>query len=171
MPILPIINLPDPVLRLVSQPVERVDATLQRLIDDMFETMYAAPGLGLAAVQVNQPIRLIVLDVADDDLPKDPLVLINPEIVELGDTRAIHDEGCLSLPDVRYEVERPTTVTVRFMDRAGKIVDRAASGLLATAIQHEVDHLDGRLIIDYMSKLRREMVIRKLKKIARDGDA
>ena len=167
MSLLPIITLPDPLLRTISKPVGKIDGTINRLIDDMFETMYKAPGLGLAAIQVAVPLRLVVLDVAEENEPREPLVLINPEIVKLGDERAFHEEGCLSIPDVRYEIERPTTLTVRYTDRAGKSVEREVSGLLATAIQHEVDHLDGRMIIDFMSKLRRDMVIRKFKKLAK----
>ena len=167
MSLLPIITLPDPLLRTLSKPVAKIDGTINRLIDDMFETMYKAPGLGLAAIQVAVPLRLVVLDVAEENEPREPLVLINPEIVKLGCERAFHEEGCLSIPDVRYEIERPTTLTVRYTDRAGKSVEREVSGLLATAIQHEVDHLDGRMIIDFMSKLRRDMVIRKFKKLAK----
>jgi peptide deformylase len=169
MSILPIITLPDPVLRQVSKPIDQIDGAVARLIDDMFETMYDAPGIGLAAVQVNAPVRLVVLDVADESEgeTKSPLALINPEIVRLGDELGIHDEGCLSIPDVRFEIERPKTLTLRYRDRAGKDCELEAHGLLATAIQHELDHLDGRLIIDFMSKLRRDMVIRKFKKLAK----
>ena len=168
MSILNIITVPDPMLRTRSQQIERVDDELRRLVDDMLETMYAAPGIGLAAIQVAVPRRLIVLDLTEkENEPQSPLVMINPEIVKLGCERAFHEEGCLSIPDVRYEIERPTTLTVRYTDRAGKSVEREVSGLLATAIQHEVDHLDGRMIIDFMSKLRRDMVIRKFKKLAK----
>jgi len=165
---LDIVTLPDPILRVVSTPVERVDDDLRRLIDDMFETMYAAPGVGLAAVQVGVPRRLLVLDVGGKEPEdRDPLVMINPEIVRLADGRRIYDEGCLSIPDVKVDIERPDGVTVRFLDRDGRQQERAAEGLLATAVQHEIDHLDGRLIIDFLSRLRREMVIRKMRKIAR----
>jgi peptide deformylase len=167
---LPIITLPDPLLRSRSAPVERVDADLLRLADDMLETMYDAPGIGLAAIQVGVPRRLIVLDVTDREKEEEPrpLVLINPEIVTLGDQHAPYEEGCLSIPDVRVEIERPTALTVRFLDRAGKPQELAAEGLLATAIQHEVDHLDGRLIIDFLSRLKRDIIVRKLKKQARE---
>lgn len=164
---LPIITLPDPVLRQLSKPVEDVDAAVLTLADDMLETMYAAPGLGLAAIQVAVPLRLVVMDVAQDEDKREPLVLINPEIVSLGGELAPYEEGCLSIPDVRYEIERPTSLVLRYTDRDGKRIEREASGLLATCIQHELDHLDGKLIIDYMSKLRRDMVIRKFKKIAK----
>lgn len=165
---LAIITLPDPLLRAKSAPVERVDDEIRRLADDMLETMYDAPGIGLAAVQVAVPRRMLVLDVTEKEKeePK-PIVMINPEIIKLGDTLVPYEEGCLSLPDVRVEIERPSTLTVRFVDRDGREQVLEADGLLATAIQHEVDHLDGRLIIDFMSRLRRDMVIRRFKKIAR----
>lgn len=168
MSILPIITLPDPLLRTASQPIERVDDELRRLADDMLETMYDAPGIGLAAIQVAVPRRLLVLDVADkENEPANPIVMINPEIVKLGDKLAPYEEGCLSIPDVRVEIERPSAVSIRFLDREGKLQELHAEGLLATAIQHELDHLDGKLIIDFMSRLKRDMVLRKFKKIAR----
>ncbi len=181
MTVRPLIYLPDPLLRQTSKPIERVDADLLRLIDDMFETMHDAEGLGLAAVQVGVPRRLLVLELPDreDDegAPPQPgearaekIVMINPEILTKGSELRTHEEGCLSIPDVRIEIERPGSVRVRYMDREGKTRERAAQGLLATAIQHELDHLDGKLIIDFLSRLKRDMVIRKFKKIAR-GDA
>ncbi len=170
MSILPIILLPDPVLRLKAAAVERVDADLLRLADDMLETMYAAPGIGLAAPQVNVSRRLIVLDVGGADSNEDerhPLVMINPQIVKVGGEQRVYEEGCLSIPDVKVEIERPVTIEVTFLDREGKRQTRAAEGLLATAIQHEVDHLDGRLIIDFLSRLKRDIVVRRFKKQAR----
>jgi peptide deformylase len=164
---LPIVTLPDPVLRKLSAPVERVDDELRRLADDMLETMYAAPGVGLAAVQVGIPRRLVVLDVADENEPPQPLVLVNPEIVALGSQTRVHEEGCLSIPDFRIEIERPSTLTLRYLDRDGIEREIEADGLLATAIQHEVNHLDGKLIIDFLSPLKRDMVVRKFKKQAR----
>lgn len=164
---LPIITLPDPLLRTTSTPVERVDADLLKLADDMLETMYAAPGIGLAAVQVAIPKRLIVLDVSNDEENPEPIVMINPEIVELGPEPRLHEEGCLSLPDVLVEIERPARIKVRYVDREGKEKEMTAHGLLATAIQHEIDHLEGKLIIDFLSRLKRDMVIRKFKKLAR----
>ena len=134
----------------------------------MLETMYAAPGVGLAAVQVGVPRRLFVLDTAKDEEPPQPLVLINPEIVALGAEMRVHEEGCLSIPDERVPIERPSTVTVRFLDREGKTQELAAEGLLATAIQHEIDHLNGKLIIDYLSRLKRDMIVRKFKKRAKE---
>ena len=166
---LPIIKLPDPILRKVSAPVQRVDEEVRKLADDMLETMYAAPGVGLAAVQVGVPRRLIVLDTAKgDDEPPQPLVMINPEIVARGEEMREHEEGCLSIPEVRIEIERPSTVTVRFLDRDGKPQELAAEGLLATAVQHEIDHLDGRLIIDFLTRLKRDMIVRKFKKQAKE---
>ncbi|MEZ5850566.1 MAG: peptide deformylase [Hyphomicrobiaceae bacterium] len=164
---LPIILIPDPVLRKAALAVERVDDELRRLADDMLETIYDAPGVGLAAPQVGVSRRLVVLDTASDEEGKKPLVLINPEIVRLGSETRVYEEGCLSIPDVKVEIERPSTLTVRFLDRDGKQQELDAEGLLATAIQHEVDHLDGRLIIDFLSRLKREMVIRRFRKSAR----
>lgn len=166
---LPIVTIPDPILRTQSAPVERVDDDVRRLIDDMLETMYAAPGIGLAAVQVAVPRRLLVLDVSDKDDEKHPLAMINPEIVKLGDTLRPYEEGCLSIPDVLVDIERPSTLTVRYVDRDGKPQQLDADGLLATAIQHEMDHLDGRLIIDFLSRLKRDMVVRRFKKQQRNA--
>jgi peptide deformylase len=164
---LPIITLPDPLLRKVSQPVERVDADLLQLADDMLETMYAAPGVGLAAVQVGAPRRLIVLDTSEKEAEPSPLVLINPGIVSLGSDLRVHEEGCLSIPDVRIDIERPASLTLRYIDRNGKPQEMAADGLLATAIQHEIDHLNGKLIIDFLTRLKRDIIIRKFKKQAK----
>jgi peptide deformylase len=166
---LPIVTLPDPVLRKVSSPIERVDDELLRLADDMLETMYAAPGVGLAAVQVGVPRRLVVLDVAGEGEEPQPFVFINPEIVKLGEETRLHEEGCLSIPDFRLEIERPATLTLRYIDPKGEVRQLNADGLLATAIQHEVNHLDGKLIIDFLSALKRNIVVRKFKKQARTG--
>ena len=170
MTIKPILTLPDPVLRQVSKPIETVSEDILQLADDMLETMYDAPGVGLAAIQVGVPKRLIVLDVSDEEEQPTPLTLINPEIVERGEEMRGHEEGCLSIPEVLVEIERPTPVTVRYMDRDGKPQTFEADGLLGTAVQHEIDHLDGKLIIDYLSRLKRDMVMRKFKKLTR-GDA
>lgn len=169
MAIRPIVTVPDPILRETSAPVERVDDDTRSLVDDMLETMYDAPGIGLAAIQVGVPRRIVVLDVAhkDDDDNRQPICMINPEIVAIGGELRPYEEGCLSLPDVLVDIERPATLTVRYVDRDGEQRELAADGLLATAIQHEVDHLDGKLIIDFLSRLKRDMVVRKLKKIAR----
>jgi peptide deformylase len=169
MALLPIITLPDPVLRKMSARVERVDDELRRLADDMLETMYDAPGVGLAAVQVGVPRRLIVLDTAGKEEEARPLVLINPEILTLGAEMRVHEEGCLSIPDVRVDIERPGSLRVRFLDRDGKPQELEAEGLLAIAIQHEIDHLNGRLIIDFLSRLKRDIIVRKFKKQAKAG--
>lgn len=171
MTVLPIIKLPDSILRQVSKPVEQVDDEVRRLVADMLATMYDAPGVGLAAIQVAVPRRLLVLDVAGKDEEPQPIVMINPEILKLGDELRLHEEGCLSIPDTHVEIERPGTLRVRYVDQRGATQELAADGLLATAIQHEIDHLDGRLIIDFLSKLRRDMVIRKFKKAAKSGPA
>jgi peptide deformylase len=165
-----IIWLPDPVLRLVSAPVAAVDDDVRRLADDMLETMYAAPGVGLAAPQVGVSRRVIVLDVSEKDDEKTPYIMINPVIVQRSDTLNMHEEGCLSMPDVRVEIERPAEVVARYLDRDGKTQELKADGLLATCIQHEIDHLEGKLLIDYMSRLKRDMVVRRFKKLARDRD-
>lgn len=167
---LPIVTLPDPILRKLSTPVEGLDDELRKLADDMLETMYAAPGVGLAAIQVGVPLRLVVLDVSDDDDVREPRILFNPEIVALGPETRLHEEGCLSIPDFRIEIERPSTLTLRYIDREGEPREIDADGLLATAIQHEVNHLDGKLIIDFLSPLKRDMVVRKFKKQARTGE-
>lgn len=164
---LPIITLPDPLLRSQSSAIEQVDDELRKLIDDMLETMYDAPGIGLAAVQVAVPKRLLVVDVAGSDEERAPIAMINPEILKLGDETRVYEEGCLSLPDVLVDIERPKTVTVRYVDREGQQQQVEADGLLATAIQHEMDHLDGKLIIDFLSRLKRDMVVRRFKKQAR----
>lgn len=169
MSIKPLIILPDPVLRKISTPIERVDANLQKLADDMLETMYQAPGIGLAAIQVGEPLRLLVIDVAGKDEPKAPQVFINPEILWKSDEPNVYEEGCLSIPDYYAEVERPKRIRVSYLDRDGKKQKCDADGLLATCLQHEIDHLDGVLFIDHISKLKRDMVIRKFKKIAKEN--
>ena len=169
MATLPIITLPNPLLRKRSAAVERIDAELGKLADDMLETMYAAPGVGLAAVQVGVPRRLIVIDAAKEDDPPAPLILVNPQIVTLGPDLRLHEEGCLSIPDERVEIERPASLTVRYLDRNGKLQELAAEGLLATVIQHEIDHLNGKLIIDYLSRLKRDIIIRRFKKLTKTG--
>ena len=168
MSIKPLVILPDPVLRLVSKPVERVDAPLLKLADDMFETMYDAPGIGLAAIQIGEPLRMLVMDVSKEDEAKAPQVFINPEVVEQSDDRSVYEEGCLSIPDYYAEVERPAAVRVKYLDQFGKQQEVMADGLLATCLQHEIDHLNGVLFIDHISKLKRDMVVRKFKKLARE---
>jgi peptide deformylase len=173
MAILDIIRAPDPLLRKVSAPVERIDADLKRLVDDMFATMYKAPGVGLAAVQVAVPRRLMVMDIAKgDDEPKQPITMINPEIVEvIGTEMRTYEEGCLSIPDIFAELERPATVRVRYLGLDGKPVEKICEGMLATVVQHEFDHLNGKLFIDHLSKLKRDIIIKKLIKAKRDEDA
>jgi peptide deformylase len=169
MTIKPLIILPDPVLRQVSKPIERVDADLKRLADDMLETMYDAPGIGLAAIQVGVPRRILVIDVSREGEEKQPQVFINPKIVKSSDERSVYEEGCLSIPDYYAEVERPATVSVEYLDRDGKEQTVEADGLLATCLQHEIDHLNGVLFIDYISRLKREMVIKKFTKAAKSA--
>ncbi|WP_297322117.1 peptide deformylase [uncultured Bartonella sp.] len=168
MSIKPLIILPDPVLREVSKPVEHVDSSLQKLADDMLETMYQAPGIGLAAIQIGEPLRLLVIDVSGKDEPPAPQVFINPQILWHSDEPNVYEEGCLSIPDYYAEVERPERVRVSYLDREGKKNEIEANGLLATCLQHEIDHLDGVLFIDHISKLKRDMVIRKFKKLAKE---
>lgn len=164
----PLIILPDPILRQVSKPVERVDDDLRRLADDMLETMYDAPGIGLAAIQIGLPLQMLVIDLAKDDQPKAPQVIINPQIVAHSDEPSVYEEGCLSIPEYYAEVERPASVTVTHLDRDGKKQTIEAEGLLATCLQHEIDHLNGVLFIDHISKLKRDMVMRKFRKLAKD---
>ncbi|TIT02830.1 MAG: peptide deformylase [Mesorhizobium sp.] len=168
MSIKPLIILPDPILRQVSKPVERVDGALRKLADDMLETMYDAPGIGLAAIQVGDPLRMLVIDLAKEDETPAPHVFINPEVLESSDQRSVYEEGCLSIPDYYAEVERPAAVRVKYLDREGKLQEIEAEGLMATCLQHEIDHLNGVLFIDHISKLKRDMVVKKFKKLARD---
>ena len=167
MTIKPLIILPDPILRQVSKPIETIDSEVKKLADDMLETMYDAPGIGLAAIQIGVARRMLVLDVSKEGEDKKPLVFINPEVVSASDTRSVYEEGCLSIPDYYAEVERPAVITVKHLDRDGKEQLTEADGLLATCLQHEIDHLNGVLFIDNISKLKREMVIRKFTKAAK----
>lgn len=167
MTIKPLIILPDPILRQVSEPVERIDDAVRAFADDMLETMYDAPGIGLAAIQVGVPRRMLVIDLAKEDEPKTPLVFINPQILSTSDEPSLYEEGCLSIPEYYAEVERPASLTVRYQDLEGKTRELAADGLLATCLQHEIDHLNGVLFIDHISKLKRDMVIRKFTKAAK----
>ncbi|MEE4239028.1 MAG: peptide deformylase [Anderseniella sp.] len=167
MTIRPIVKLPDPVLKQISQPVERVDDELRALVGDMLQTMYDAPGIGLAAVQIGIPRRLLVMDLAKEDQPKQPRAFVNPEIVWSSDETSVYEEGCLSIPDVFYDVERPAEVKVKYVDEHGKPQEMHCTGLMATCIQHEIDHLNGVLFIDHLSRLKRTMVVRKFTKMAR----
>jgi peptide deformylase len=167
MTIKPLILLPDPLLREPSKPVERFDDDLDRFIEDMLETMYDAPGIGLAAIQVGAPRRLLVIDVAKEEDGRQPQVFVNPEIIASSDERSVYEEGCLSIPDYYAEVERPARVTVKYLDGKGKAQQVEADGLLATCLQHEIDHLNGVLFIDHISKLKRDMVVRKFTKLSK----
>ncbi|MCF6199490.1 MAG: peptide deformylase [Hyphomicrobiaceae bacterium] len=166
-----IITVPDPLLRKISEPVERVDKELLTLLDDMLETMYDAPGIGLAAIQVAVPRRVLVMDIARKEEPKKPFCLINPKIVRVSQEMSIHDEGCLSIPEHYAEVERPASVTVSYIDRDGNEQERDFNELLSRVVQHEIDHLDGKQFIDYISKLKRDRIVRKLKKEARRANS
>ncbi len=167
MSLRPLVLLPDPILKTASKPVERVDKAVLKLADDMFETMYDAPGIGLAAIQIAEPLRMLVIDLAKEGEDKAPQLFINPEILSVTEDRSVYEEGCLSIPDYYAEVERPGGVRVKYVDRAGKQQEIEAAGLLATCLQHEIDHLNGVLFIDHISKLKRDMVIKKFGKLAR----
>jgi peptide deformylase len=182
MTIRDIIKLPDPVLRQTSTEIETVDDDVRRLLDDMLATMYDAPGIGLAAVQIGIPKRIITIDASsrsaeededpgpesEADRPDGPLFLINPVIVSSSDERSTYEEGCLSIPEYFAEVERPAEVQIEYVDYHGKKQELKADGLLATCIQHEVDHLNGVLFIDYLSKLKRDLVVRKFTKAEKE---
>jgi len=164
-----IYETPDPVLRQISKPVETFDAGLKTLVADMFETMYEAPGIGLAAVQVGVPIRLLVIDLQEPEDPeskiaRDPRVFINPEVLWHSDTEVPYTEGCLSVPEQYAEVMRPDKIRARWQDEKGKTYDEEIEGLLAVCLQHEMDHLNGVLFIDHLSRLKRDMVLKKLAK-------
>jgi len=169
-----IIILPDKQLRLVSKPIEKVTPEIRKLAEDMFETMYDAPGIGLAAIQVAQPLRLITMDLAKPDengpAERKPRVFINPEILSKSEELSVYEEGCLSIPEYYEEVERPARVRVRFTDLDGNVHEEDAEGLYATCIQHEIDHLNGVLFIDYLSKLKRDRVQKKFSKAAKRAE-
>jgi peptide deformylase len=162
-----ILTVPHPVLKQVSQPVEKVDDELRALMDDMLETMYAAPGIGLAAIQIGVPKRVIVMDLARQDEEPRPRYFVNPEILWKSDETQLCEEGCLSIPDVYDEVERPTRVRLRYLDYNGEQVEEEADGMYAVCIQHEMDHLEGILFIDYLSRLKRDRAVQKVRKAAR----
>ena len=170
MAILPIITLPDPLLRKISEPVDRVDAEVRRLLDDMLETMYEAPGVGLAAIQVAVAKRIVVVDVGKTEETRSPLFLINPEIIWASEELSVYQEGCLSVPDYFEDVKRPARVRVRHLDRDGAVQEFDAEALLATVVQHELDHLEGGLFIDHLSRLKRERVVKKFSKAARHDE-
>jgi peptide deformylase len=162
-----ILILPDKRLRQVSDPVKKIDAGVRKLVEDMFETMYDAPGIGLAAIQVGTPKRVITMDLAKKEEPKNPQVFINPEILWTSEEKAIYEEGCLSIPEYYGDVERPAQVKVKYLDLEGKPREIEANGLLATCLQHEIDHLNGILFIDHLSKLKRDRVLKKFTKAAK----
>jgi peptide deformylase len=162
-----ILVVPDPVLKKVSGRVEAVDDELRALMDDMLETMYAAPGIGLAAIQVGVPKRVIVMDIARAEEDKQPRYFVNPEILWASEETAPYEEGCLSVPEIYDEVERPARVKIRYQDYDGQTVEEDAEGLFAVCIQHEMDHLDGVLFIDHLSRLKREQAVKKVKKQAK----
>ena len=167
MAIREILIVPDAKLREISDPVTVVDDEVRRVVDDMFETMYAAPGIGLAAIQVGVPLRIVTIDTARKGEDKRPMVFINPEIVWSSEEKRSHEEGCLSVPDYYETVERPDRVRVRWLDRDGTAREEEFSGILSTCLQHEIDHLNGGLFIDYLSRLKRERVMKKFTKLAR----
>ena len=171
MSLLPIVTLPDEkTLREVSRPVGAIDSHVKKLWDDMLETMYRAPGIGLAAIQVGVAKRIVTVDTAKKDEPKQPQVFVNPEVVWSSEETGTYEEGCLSIPEYYEEVERPAQVKVRFTGLDGKTQEIDANGLLATVLQHEIDHTNGVLFIDYISKLKRDMVMKKFKKAAKKGE-
>ena len=159
-----ILTEPNKILREKSMPVEKIDEDLQKLMDDMLETMYAAPGIGLAAIQVGVPKRVIVLDIAPKDEPRNPIFFVNPEIIKKSDNNSTYEEGCLSVPGQFAEIDRPDKCHIKYLDYHGQSKEIKAEGMLATCIQHEMDHLEGILFIDYLSKLKKSMIIKKLSK-------
>ena len=166
-----IIKLPDKRLRQASEPVKKVDAGIRKLVDDMFETMYKAPGIGLAAIQIGVAKRVVTMDLSKKEDDHKPQVFINPELVWKSDNTATREEGCLSIPDYYEEVERPAEVKVKYLDLDGKTHEIEASGLMATCLQHEIDHTNGVLFIDYLSKLKRDRITKKFTKAAKKTEA
>lgn len=172
MAILEILTVPDPRLKEVSVPVEGgVTDEHRALMTDMLETMYAAPGIGLAAIQVGVPLRIIVMDLATEDEEPNPRFFVNPEILPLTEETAPYEEGCLSVPEVFADVERPTECRIRYLDFDGNQVEEVATGLFAVCIQHEMDHLEGTLFIDYLSRLKRQRAVEKVKKAKRQSSS
>ncbi|GAB6845530.1 peptide deformylase [Methylorubrum rhodinum] len=167
MTVRPLVILPDAQLRLVSEPVTEITDEIRELAADMVETMYDAPGVGLAAVQIGVMKRVVTIDASKDENAKHPTVYLNPEIVWSSEEKRVYEEGCLSIPDFYGEVERPDRVRVRYMNLEGESVEQEADGLLATCLQHEIDHLNGVLFIDHLSKLKRDRVLKKFAKAAK----
>jgi len=173
MAILPIIETPDPRLRTISTPVDKVDDTLRKLIDDMFDTMYDAPGIGLAAIQIGVAKRVLVIDLQEPEEEEGPpvrrpMVFINPELVDPSEQMSVYSEGCLSVPDQYADVERPAEITARWLDYDGKPHEQRLDGLLATCLQHEMDHLEGILFIDHLSRLKKDMILKKIAKARKE---
>jgi peptide deformylase len=166
-----IIKIPDKRLRLKSEPVKRIDAGIRKLVDDLFETMYDAPGIGLAAIQIAIPKRVVTMDLSKKEDDQKPQVFINPEITWKSEETSKYEEGCLSIPEYYEEVERPAKVKVKYLDLEGKVHEVEASGLLATCLQHEIDHTNGVLFIDHISKLKRDRVVKKFTKAAKKVEA
>jgi peptide deformylase len=162
-----LVILPDSKLRLVSDPVTTITDEIRKLADDMLETMYDAPGVGLAAIQIGVPLRMVTMDVSKSEDERQPLVLINPEVTWASEEKRVYEEGCLSIPEYYEEVERADRIRFRYMTLAGETVEQEAGGLMATCVQHEIDHLNGVLFIDYLSKLKRDRVMTKFRKAAR----
>lgn len=169
MTIKPLVILPDPKLRLVSDPVKDITDEIRKLADDMLETMYDAPGVGLAAIQIGVPLRMVTMDVSKTEGEREPMVLINPEIIWASEEKRVYEEGCLSIPEYYEEVERPDRIRFRYMNLKGEIIEQDAEDLMATCVQHEIDHLNGVLFIDHLSKLKRDRVMTKFKKAAKRG--
>jgi peptide deformylase len=166
-----ILTVPNPILKKVSAPVEAVDDAMRVLMDDMLETMYAAPGIGLAAIQIGEPHRIIVMDLAREDEDPQPRYFVNPEITWKSDETALQEEGCLSVPEIYDEVERSARVRLTYLDYKGDRIEEEAEGLFAVCIQHEMDHLEGVLFIDHLSRLKRERAVQKVRKQTRDAAA
>ena len=169
MAILDIIVAPDPRLKITAKPVKKVDASVRKLMDDMLATMHSANGIGLAAPQVGDARRVIVVDVMDEDAEPNPLCMANPELLWTSDDECVHEEGCLSLPQQYAEVSRPDRIRVRYLDHQNEIRELEAAGVLATCIQHEMDHLEGVLFVDHVSALKRRMILRRLQKAKKQG--
>jgi len=168
MAILPIITVPDPLLKVISTPVEAVNAELQTLMDDMLETMYAAPGIGLAAIQVGRPIRVLVMDLSEEEAEPDPQFYVNPVLTWTSEELATYNEGCLSVPEQYADIDRPAECKVTYFDYNGVEQHIHAKGLFSTCIQHEMDHLNGIVFIDYLSSLKKAIVVRKVRKLVRE---
>jgi peptide deformylase len=166
MAVRPILTVPNPLLKQVSKPVAGVDDALRALMDDMLETMYAAPGIGLAAIQIGEPVRVIVMDINREGEEPGPRYFVNPEIIWASEETAPYEEGCLSVPEIFDEVERPAKVRLRYLNYQGETVEQDAEGLFAVCIQHEMDHLNGVLFIDHLSRLKRDRAVAKVKKQA-----